>query len=93
MRHLIAVLIFTCCWPISSPSGFAAERFIVMTPGPSVPYTPLLYGLDAGFFKDQGLDVQAVAVPAVAPSAAAPAVARAAAVLVVARAAAAWVRR
>jgi len=35
-----------------------------MTPGPSVPYTPLLYGLDAGFFKDQGLDVQAVAVRA-----------------------------
>ena len=29
-----------------------------MTPGPSVPYTPLHYGVDAGFFREQGFDLQ-----------------------------------
>jgi len=45
-------------------AGLAAEKFIVMTPGPSVPYTPLLYGTEAGFFRDQGFDLQILAVRA-----------------------------
>ena len=35
-----------------------------MTPGPSVPYTPLHYGVEAGFFKEQGIEVQVLAVRA-----------------------------
>jgi NitT/TauT family transport system substrate-binding protein len=59
----IAAIIF---WTIltSATAGLAAERFILMTPGPSVPYTPLLYGNEAGFFRDQGLDLQILAVRA-----------------------------
>jgi NitT/TauT family transport system substrate-binding protein len=49
---------------VFSTASFGAEKFIIMTPGPSVPYTPLLYGVDAGFFKDQGLDLEVVAVRA-----------------------------
>lgn len=49
---------------LSVTTGLAAEKFILMTPGPSVPYTPLLYGTEAGFFKDQGLDLQIVTVRA-----------------------------
>src|SRR6516165_3114054 len=51
-------------WVLSLTAAIAAEKFIVMTPGPSVPYTPLHYGADAGFFREQGLDLQVVAIRA-----------------------------
>ena len=44
--------------------GAAAEKFIIATPGLSVRYTPLYYGQEAGFFKDQGLDLQVLVVRA-----------------------------
>ncbi len=51
-------------WVLSLTAAVAAEKFIIMTPGPSVPYTPLHYGVDAGFFKEQGIDLQVLAVRA-----------------------------
>jgi ABC-type nitrate/sulfonate/bicarbonate transport system substrate-binding protein len=65
MNRLPGLVIVTCWWwVLSLTAAVAAEKFIIMTPGPSVPYTPLHYGVDAGFFKEQGIDLQVVAIRA-----------------------------
>ena len=65
MHRLPKLLTVTCWWwVLSLTAAVAAEKFIIMTPGPSVPYTPLHYGGDAGFFKEQGIDLQVVAIRA-----------------------------
>ena len=47
-----------------SDPGLTAEKFIVATPGLSIRYTPLYYGQEFSFFKDEGLDVQVIVVRA-----------------------------
>src|SRR4029453_16620254 len=65
MHRLPGFVIVTCWWGFFSlTASVGAEKFIIMTPGPSVPYTPLHYGVDAGFFKEQGIDLQVLAVRA-----------------------------
>jgi ABC-type nitrate/sulfonate/bicarbonate transport system substrate-binding protein len=65
MHRLPGFVIVTCWWGFFSlTASVAAEKFIIMTPGPSVPYTPLHYGVDAGFFKEQGIELQVLAVRA-----------------------------
>jgi ABC-type nitrate/sulfonate/bicarbonate transport system substrate-binding protein len=49
-----------CC----ADPGLAAEKVIVATPGLSIRYTPLYYGQEFGFFRDEGLDVQVIVVRA-----------------------------
>src|SRR5262249_27763220 len=44
--------------------AFAAEKFIIMTAGLSIRHTPFYYGQENGFFKDEGLEVQALVVRA-----------------------------
>lgn len=45
-------------------SAAGAEKFIIMTPGLSIRYTPLYYGQDSGVFKDEGLDLQVLVIRA-----------------------------
>ena len=46
---------------VNSPS-FAAERFYISIPGPTLSYVPLYYGQERGFFTQEGLDVQVLVV-------------------------------
>ena len=64
MHRLSRLLMMAAWWVLSLTPSVAAEKFIIMTPGPSVPYTPLHYGVEAGFFKEQGIEVQVLAVRA-----------------------------
>jgi len=64
MHCLSRLLMMAAWWVLSLTPSVAAEKFIIMTPGPSVPYTPLHYGVEAGFFKEQGIEVQVLAVRA-----------------------------
>ena len=64
MHRLSRLLMMAAWWVLFLTPSVAAEKFIIMTPGPSVPYTPLHYGVEAGFFKEQGIEVQVLAVRA-----------------------------
>jgi len=37
---------------------FAAERFYISIPGPTLSYVPLYYGQEKEFFSQEGLDLQ-----------------------------------
>jgi len=41
---------------------FAAERFYISIPGPTLSYVPLYYGQEKGFFSQEGLDLQILVV-------------------------------
>jgi NitT/TauT family transport system substrate-binding protein len=41
---------------------FAAERFYISIPGPTLSYVPLYYGQEKGFFAQEGLDLQVLVV-------------------------------
>lgn len=41
---------------------FAAERFYISIPGPTLSYVPLYYGQENGFFAQEGLDLQVLVV-------------------------------
>jgi ABC-type nitrate/sulfonate/bicarbonate transport system substrate-binding protein len=45
-------------------NGIAAEKFVIMTAGLSIRHTPLYYGQENGFFKDEGLELQMLVVRA-----------------------------
>jgi NitT/TauT family transport system substrate-binding protein len=45
-------------------SGVAADKLIIMTAGLSIRHTPLYYGQENGFFKDEGIELQALVVRA-----------------------------
>lgn len=42
--------------------AFAAERFYISIPGPTLSYVPLYYGQEKGFFAQEGLDLQVLVV-------------------------------
>ena len=42
--------------------AFAAERFYISIPGPTLSYVPLYYGQENGFFAQEGLDLQVLVV-------------------------------
>jgi len=42
--------------------AFAAERFFISIPGPTLSYVPLYYGQEKGFFAQEGLDLQVLVV-------------------------------
>ena len=44
--------------------GSAAEKFVIMTAGISIRHTPLYYGQENGFFRDEGLELQVLVVRA-----------------------------
>jgi NitT/TauT family transport system substrate-binding protein len=60
------VLAFIVLWGIFflAASGIAAEKFVIMTAGLSIRHTPLYYGQENGFFKDEGLELQVLVVRA-----------------------------
>jgi NitT/TauT family transport system substrate-binding protein len=55
-----------CLWVFIflSETGFAAEKFLIMTAGLSIRHTPLYYGQENGFFKDEGLDLEMLVIRA-----------------------------
>jgi NitT/TauT family transport system substrate-binding protein len=55
-------LLFTSILSARVTSG--AEKFVIMTAGLSIRHTPLYYGQENGFFKDEGLELQALVVRA-----------------------------
>ena len=61
-KKYIVALITICI--LLSKAGYAAEKFIIMTAGLSIRHTPFYYGQENGFFRDEGLEVQALVVRA-----------------------------
>jgi NitT/TauT family transport system substrate-binding protein len=60
-----AVAVITVCvFQLLAEGAFAAEKFMIMTAGLSIRHTPFYYGQENGFFKDEGLEVQALVVRA-----------------------------
>jgi len=49
---------------VTISSGIAAEKLIIMTAGLSIRHTPLYYGQENGFFRDEGIELQALVVRA-----------------------------
>src|SRR2546426_4514823 len=45
-------------------NGIGAEKFVIMTAGFSTRHTPLYYGQENGFFKDEGLELQMLVIRA-----------------------------
>src|SRR5437660_9846481 len=45
-------------------NGIAAEKFVIMTAGLSIRHTPLYYGQENDFFKDEGLELQMLVIRA-----------------------------
>ena len=60
----IVPVITVCVFKVLAAGAFAAEKFIIMTAGLSIRHTPFYYGQENGFFKDEGLEVQALVVRA-----------------------------
>ena len=52
---LAALLVLTC-------RSYAADRFFISIPGPTLSYVPLYYGQEKGFFAQEGLDLQVLVV-------------------------------
>ena len=46
-------------WILISPAdgAMAADKLVIMTAGLSIRHTPLYYGQEKGFFKDEGLEL------------------------------------
>jgi ABC-type nitrate/sulfonate/bicarbonate transport system substrate-binding protein len=55
LTALAALLMLTC-------RSYAADRFFVSIPGPTLSYVPLYYGQEKGFFAQEGLDLQVLVV-------------------------------
>jgi ABC-type nitrate/sulfonate/bicarbonate transport system substrate-binding protein len=64
VKEYFLAAIFFWLFIFLAETGTAAERFVIMTPGLSIRHTPLYYGQDNGFFKDEGLDLQMIVVRA-----------------------------
>src|SRR5215472_3773257 len=60
----IVSVIIVCLFALLSEDTFLAEKFIIMSAGLSIRHTPFYYGQENGFFKDEGLEVQALVVRA-----------------------------
>ena len=56
------ILLCTSIFPAQASS--AAEKFVIMTAGLSIRHTPLYYGQENGFFRDEGLELQSLVVRA-----------------------------
>jgi len=56
------ILIHIFVFPVKA--GIAAEKFVIMTAGLSIRHTPLYYGQENGFFRDEGLELQSLVVRA-----------------------------
>ena len=56
--------ILVCVFFLLTKNGAAAERLVIMTAGLSIRHTPLYYGQENGFFRDEGLELQALVVRA-----------------------------
>jgi len=59
----LAALSLICIF-FSPGSGNTAEKFVIMTAGLSIRHTPLYYGQENGFFRDEGLELQSLVVRA-----------------------------
>src|SRR5215471_11081036 len=49
---------------IPADGGMAADKLVIMTAGLSIRHTPLYYGQENGFFKDEGLELQMLVIRA-----------------------------
>ncbi len=59
-RRLAAILVLVLL--TVGARVFAAERFYISIPGPTLSYVPLYYGQEKGFFAQEGLDLQVLVV-------------------------------
>jgi NitT/TauT family transport system substrate-binding protein len=60
----ILAAIFISVLMVPTQDGIAAEKFVIMTAGLSIRHTPLYYGEEHGFFREEGLELQPVVVRA-----------------------------
>ncbi|HEY7167753.1 MAG TPA: ABC transporter substrate-binding protein [Candidatus Binatia bacterium] len=63
-RARMILLVAAALVVFSFRSGVAADKLIIMTAGLSIRHTPLYYGQENGFFKDEGIELQALVVRA-----------------------------
>jgi NitT/TauT family transport system substrate-binding protein len=59
-RRLAAILVLVLL--MVGARVFAAARFYISIPGPTLSYVPLYYGQEKGFFAQEGLDLQVLVV-------------------------------
>jgi NitT/TauT family transport system substrate-binding protein len=59
-RRLVTILVLGLL--AVGSRAFAAERFYISIPGPTLSYVPLYYGQEKGFFAQEGLDLQVLVV-------------------------------
>src|SRR5690348_14674035 len=62
VKTLTALIVYVCT--CSAGNGMGAEKFLIMTAGLSIRHTPLYYGQENGFFRDEGLELQSLVVRA-----------------------------
>src|SRR4030095_11600312 len=61
IRSFSVIFLLAFALIVNSPS-FAAERFYISIPGPTLSYAHLYYGQERGFFTQEGLDLQILVV-------------------------------
>ena len=61
VRKLSVMPLLALVFVVNRPA-FAAERFYISIPGPTLSYVPLYYGQERGFFAQEGLDLQVLVV-------------------------------
>ena len=61
VRKLSVIPLLALAFVVNRPA-FAAERFYISIPGPTLSYVPLYYGQERGFFTQEGLDLQVLVV-------------------------------
>jgi ABC-type nitrate/sulfonate/bicarbonate transport system substrate-binding protein len=61
MKRSVSVLLLLSVFWVSAPA-FAAERFYISIPGPTLSYTHLYYGQEKGIFAQEGLDLRVLVV-------------------------------
>jgi NitT/TauT family transport system substrate-binding protein len=61
VRKLSVMPLLALAFVVNRPA-FAAERFYISIPGPTLSYVPLYYGQERGFFTQEGLDLQVLVV-------------------------------
>ena len=60
----IVAFVVTGIFTVVAEAAFAAEKFVIMTAGLSIRHTPLYYGQENGFFREEGLELQSLVVRA-----------------------------
>jgi ABC-type nitrate/sulfonate/bicarbonate transport system substrate-binding protein len=63
-KLIVAALALVYTIAVMAGAGIGADKFLIMTAGLSIRHTPLYYGQENGFFRDEGIELQSLVVRA-----------------------------